>query len=54
MSRRPGVELAFTDDHGQNRVRYADGTLAKLRQSPAAYYGLEPPLGWLEPQKTSY
>ena len=54
MSARPGVELAFTDGNGRNWLRSANGRLISIAKPAAQYYGLEEPLGWMAPSKTSY
>jgi hypothetical protein len=42
----PGVELGFTDQRGQNWLRYPNGKLLALTEPPASYYKLERPVGW--------
>lgn len=49
MSRRPGIEVAFTDSRGQHWQRLADGTLLAVDQSPTKLYGLVPPISWQVP-----
>jgi hypothetical protein len=43
MLRRPGIEIAFTDQAGRNWVRYSSGLLEQIHESPAAYYRIQPP-----------
>jgi hypothetical protein len=49
MSRRPGVELAFTDRAGVHWIRSADGVLTELASAPVEYYDITPPLSWGTP-----
>jgi hypothetical protein len=41
MMASPGVEIAFTDQAGISWIRYSDGKLGQLAQTPASYYHLE-------------
>ena len=50
-SRRPGVELAFTDRAGVHWVRFADGRLVEISQPPVEYYDLERPTDWRMPKR---
>jgi hypothetical protein len=50
MSRRPGVELAFTDRSGVHWVRAADGSLREIGQEPARYYDRPQPEDWRLPE----
>lgn len=49
MSRRPGIELGFTDAAGIHWLRSADGSLSELVSAPADYYDITPPLSWETP-----
>jgi len=49
MHKRFSVELAFQDAKGQRWVRRGNGVLQKLSAEPLAYYGIDPPVGWLMP-----
>jgi hypothetical protein len=51
MSRRPGVELAFTDRAGVHWVRCADCNLVEIRQPPVEYYDLALPTNWGIPER---
>ena len=49
MHIKPGVEIAFTDKVGQNWLKDKNGKLTELiGQSPAEYYSIDPPIGWLD------
>lgn len=50
MMARPGIEIAFTDSNGRTWARYANGQLAPLPESAAAYYKLEEPVNWVSPK----
>jgi hypothetical protein len=52
MSRRPGIELAFTDAAGIHWLRSADGSLSELALAPADHYRITPPLSWETPTDT--
>jgi hypothetical protein len=53
MSRRPGVEVAFTDRAGVQWIRRAMGALDEIRKAPIDYYGLSRPqeLGFPTPDE---
>jgi hypothetical protein len=44
MSRRPGVEIAFTDRAGVHWIRRANGHLQEINKPGVDYYGLARPL----------
>lgn len=50
LSARPGAEIAYQDASGQSWLRTATGKLYRIKESPPAYYGLNTPLDWIEPQ----
>jgi hypothetical protein len=45
-SRRPGVELAFTDHTNRYWIRRVTGVLDEVDKDPVAHYGLALPLDW--------
>ncbi len=46
MSRRPAVEVAFTDQAGRHWLRNGEGALRRLKTSPEDHYGLDRPIAW--------
>lgn len=52
MFRRPGAELAFTDQAGRTWVRWAWGGLTEINRSAASYYNVPEPAEWATPQPT--
>jgi hypothetical protein len=52
MSRRPGVEIAFTDSDNGWWLRRANGILLELSQPPTDFYGLPWPLPWDVPRSS--
>lgn len=43
MSKRAGIEIAFTDQAGRSWLRYSNGYLQPITTEPIAYYGLSLP-----------
>jgi hypothetical protein len=52
MFRRPGAELAFTDQGGRTWVRWAWGGLTQIHEPAAEYYQVPEPAEWATPQTT--
>jgi hypothetical protein len=50
LTARPGVEVAYEDESGRSWLRTAEGRLYRLKVAPPAYYGLNTPLDWIEPE----
>lgn len=53
MMKRPGAELAFTDDAGRTWVRSASGALTQIHEAAASYYHVLLPASWVTPQTTA-
>jgi hypothetical protein len=51
MSKRAGIEIAFTDQAGYSWVRYSNGSLESIAKRPLEYYGLEEPGEFATPEK---
>lgn len=49
MHKRAAIELVFEDAGGQVWLRKGRGALVRLSKDPLAYYGIDPPVGWLMP-----
>jgi hypothetical protein len=49
MMARRGIEIAFTDQHGRNWLRYANGELISIPVPAASYYQLAQPVNWIAP-----
>jgi len=49
MHKRFAVELAFEDAGGRAWLRQGRGSLRCIKKSPLAFYGIDPPVGWLMP-----
>jgi hypothetical protein len=49
MHKRFAIELAFEDAGGRAWLRKGRGALSHIRQDPLAFYGIDPPVGWLMP-----
>lgn len=49
MHKRAAIELAFEDAGGRVWLRRGRGALVRINKYPLAYYGIDPPVGWLMP-----